>query len=227
MSNVEYIQARGCRKFVFCLLILGVFLSAEVSAQETSTSGGQSTANSLSGFGGIAWKTGFTSVKEHLKNLSLSENSDEKVEILNVVANNYILVKRNDIFYRYNFYKTPIEIERINNHNISLEEYDQKESLLYHVKVSTSLLDALMVKKKLESIFGAPTKSLINKDMTGAEVWELNGGFVFQWQEPLKKKGYTRSIDYLGQEITQEIMKEYEDFFDARELYILKKLQLN
>ncbi|MBI3396038.1 MAG: hypothetical protein HY042_09395, partial [Spirochaetia bacterium] len=46
----------------------------------------------------------------------------------------------------------------------------------------------------------------------------------FQWVEPYNGKPFTRTIDYLSTEMAKQILKEYEDFFDAKEKYILKYL---
>lgn len=196
------------------------------TTDSTETTTTEASTNSLNGFSGIGWKSDFTTVRSHLKNLSQSPDAEEKVEILNVVRNRSILVRRNGVLYRYSFYKTPLNIERINNHSLSEEEYDQKEALLFHVRVTMPLIEAGRVKEKLEQSFGRASRTTVRKDMMGASIWELNGGLIFQWHEPYHRIAFTRNVDYLSREMVEVIMKEYEQYFDARERYILKMILL-
>ncbi len=181
----------------------------------------------LNGFAGVAWKTTYTAARTHLKNLAASADAEERVEILSEERNRYILVRRNDVLYRYNFYKTPLIIERIDNHRMTEEEYDQKEAMFYHVKVTIPLIPADRIADRLQKVYGRNTKSTVDKKkMMGADIWELEGGLLFQWTEPYRKMAFTRDLDYLSREMAATIMKEYEQYFDARERYILKKLEL-
>lgn len=195
-------------------------------APSSGTTTNETTSGTLNGFAGIGWKSDFTSVRNHLKNLSQSPDAEEKVEILNVVRNRSILVRRNGVLYRYSFYKTPLNIERINNHSLSEEDYDQKEALLFHVRVTMPLIEAGRVKEKLEQSFGRASRTTVRKDQMGVTVWELTGGMIFQWHEAYRRMAFTRNVDYMSREMVETIMKEYEQYFDARERYILKKILL-
>ena len=218
------------------LILLWLFPLQESSAQSYFSSiqenmgkqaggGGTTTApRRLTGFTGVAWETSFTEVKKHIKNLILNAEAGEKVEILMEKRNEYILVKRNDVLYRYNFYKTPIEIRRITEHGITREDWDEEEAKLYHVKTTMPLIDSARVKERLIKVYGRNTKSTVNDQMVGADIYEAGPGLVFQWYEPYNKIPFTRNIDYLSLEMSKKIMKEYEMYFDARERYILKKL---
>lgn len=180
---------------------------------------------SLPGFADTAWKASFSAVKTQLKNLATSAQSTERVEILMEERNKYILVRRNEVLYRYNFYKTPLGVARLDNHEYSKEDYENAEAVLYHVKVMIPFIEAALIKQRLEAAYRKSTRSTVDeKTMMGADVWELRGGFIFQWYEPYRKKAFTRTIDYLSAEMSQQIMKEYEDYFDAREKLILQKL---
>jgi hypothetical protein len=182
---------------------------------------------SLTGFADAAWKSPYNQVKTQLKNLATSSRTTERVEILMEEKNKYILVRRNEVLYRYNFYKTPLGVARLDNHEYSEKDYEAAEAVLYHVKVVIPFIDATMIKQRLEAAHGKNSSSTVDeKSMMGADVWELRGGFIFQWYEPYQKKAFTRTIDYLSAEMSQQIMKEYEDYFDAREKLILQKLQL-
>lgn len=207
---------------VACVLSLTGVRGAPDGGGPTPAVGGP-----LNGFGGVAWKTTYTAARTHLKNLARSADAEERVEILSEDRNRYILVRRNDVLYRYNFYKTPLVIERIENHRMTEEEFDEKEALFYHVKVSMPLIPADRIAERLQKLYGKNTKSTVDKKkMMGADIWELEGGLLFQWSEPYKKTTFTRDLDYLSREMAATIMKEYELYFDARERYILKKLEL-
>ncbi len=181
----------------------------------------------LTGFAGTSWKSTFTQVRSHLKNLATSTTSTERVEIINMERNRSILVKRNGILYLYNFYKTPLQVQRLVNHQVTEEEYDMQEALLFHVKVTPSFIESSLIKKKLEGIYGPATRSTVKeKEHRGAAIWEMTGGFIFQWYEPYHKTAYTRTIDYMSREMAEKIMKEYEDYFDSREKQLLKEIIL-
>ena len=145
----------------------------------------------------------------------------ERVEILNIVENQYILIKRNDITYRYNFYKTPLGVARLENHELTQEEQEQVEPVLFHVKIILPFIEAVRIKEQIQTLYGPNSRSTLDEDTA------MGADFIFQWYEPYKGKAFTRTIDYLSREVSQVIMKEYEDYFDAREKLLLKKLQLN
>lgn len=181
----------------------------------------------LRGFAETPWRTTYTEVKARLRALATAQNAIERVEILNEVRNEYILVRRNDIDYRYSFYKTPLEVQRIANHQLSSEEWDEQEAILFHVKVIMPFIDATLINTKLEGIYGRRTSSTVDeRSGMGAAIWQLDGGFVFQWYEPYRRKPFTRSVDFLSKELAEQIMKEYADYFDAREKQLLRDLLL-
>ena len=62
--------------------------------------------------------------------------------------------------------------------------------------------------------------------MEGAEIWELPGGVILEWVEPYRKMKFSRTVDFLSSEMTKQIMKEYEDYFDAREKWIINNIKL-
>ncbi|MCR9141086.1 MAG: hypothetical protein NXI24_02460 [bacterium] len=187
---------------------------------------GQLGSAPLNGFADAPWGSTFTEVRTRLKNLATSATAIERVEILNEERNRFILVKRNDVMYRYSFYKTPYNVALLQNHNLSTEEHDEVESRLYHVKVSTPFILSQYVKDKLAVIYGLNARSTVNKEMKGADIWEPDGGLIFQWYEPYRGKAFTRTVDYLSLDLAKEIMTEYADYFDAREKLILQKILL-
>lgn len=197
--------------FLACLVLLGGPLKAQTAR--------------LEGFADTGWNTPFADVKTQLKNLATSPNARERVEILMEEKDKYILVRRNEILYRYNFYKTPLEVARLENHELSAEEHDQMEAVLFHVKVIMPFIEATAINARLEGNYGKRTRTTVEKE-TGADIWELTGGFVFQWYEPYQNKAYTRTVDYLSAQLAAQIMKEYADYFDAREKLILKHILL-
>lgn len=179
----------------------------------------------LPGFADTPWKTTYEQVLSRMKTLATSDAAVDKVEILNAVRNRSIKIKRNDVIYNYSFYKTPYKVQKLTNHQLSEEEFDQQEGVLFHVKITPPFLDATLVNKKLTDRYGRRTRTTIKEgELSGAEIWELNGGIIVQWFEPYKKKAYTRTVDYISDEVAKKIMTEYEDFFDSKEKQILKDL---
>lgn len=181
----------------------------------------------LYGFADTPWKATFANVRDKFQKLATAR-SNERVEILNIEENHHILIKRNDITYRYGFYKTPLEVARLENHQITEEEQEQVQALLFHVKIILPFIEASRIKQQIQVLYGPNSRSTLDeKTATGADIWEKPGGFIFQWYEPYKGKAFTRTIDYLSREVSQVILKEYEDYFDAREKLLLKKLRLD
>lgn len=187
---------------------------------------GQLGSSPLNGFADAPWGSTYTEVRTRLKNLATSATAIERVEILNEERNMFILVRRNDVLYRYSFYKTPYNVSLLQNHTLTTEEHDEIESRLYHVKVSTPFILSQYVKDKLAVIYGLNARSTVNDEMKGADIWEPDGGLIFQWYEPYRGKAFTRTVDYLSLDLAKEIMTEYSDYFDAREKLILQKILL-
>lgn len=180
----------------------------------------------LNGFADTPWGSTYTEVRTRLKNLATSATAIERVEILNEERNKFILVRRNEVLYRYSFYKTPYNVSLLQNHNLTTEEHDEIEARLYHVKVSTPFIFSKFVKDKLTVIYGLNARSTVDEKLKGADIWEPAGGLIFQWYEPYRGKAFTRTVDYLSLDLAKEIMTEYADYFDAREKLILQKILL-
>ncbi len=74
-------------------------------------------------------------------------------------------------------------------------------------------------------------KELENK-VPMALIWDLGnksqeghkGGFVIQWNEPYKKKLYTKRVDYFSSELSGLITTDFKKYFSARETKILTDL---
>lgn len=74
-------------------------------------------------------------------------------------------------------------------------------------------------------------KELENK-VPMALIWDLGnksqeghkGGFVIQWNEPYKKKLYTKRVDYFSSELSALITTDFKKYFSARETKILTDL---
>jgi hypothetical protein len=176
------------------------------------------------GFADSPWKATFSQVKTKLKNLATVQAAQERVEILMEVRNVYILARRNDVLYRYNFYKTPLDVSRLTNHELTPQEKEAEEGMLYSVKVTMPFIEYPLVKKKIEAANGNANRSTVDKTMSGVDIWEIPGSMIFQWVEPYNGKPFTRTVDYMSTEMTKQILKEFEDYFDAKEKFILKFL---
>lgn len=65
-----------------------------------------------------------------------------------------------------------------------------------------------------------------------ASIWNLSGenngakegGFIFQWNEPYKKKLYTKRLDYFSAEVTSLINEDYKKYFSTTETKIIQDL---
>ncbi|MDH5654857.1 MAG: hypothetical protein OEZ34_03045 [Spirochaetia bacterium] len=243
---------KSSRKFHLFTILIVVFLSNNVSAQveesdfsdsfkdmeeflndenmvaQNTTAAPEENpqgSSNLSGFAESPWMSEYSQVRETMRNLATSETASEKVEIIAAEKNKYILVKRNGVTYRYNFYQTPINVQRLANHELSEEEFSSQEGLLYQVKIIIPFIDSASIKSKIVARYGQNSQSTVNeKTFQGADIWELQGGYLFQWYEAYKKKAYTRTIDLVSSEMAERIMKEYEDFFDSAEKQVLQKL---
>lgn len=179
----------------------------------------------LDGFSDTPWMTPFSQIKDKFKTLSIGNINNEKIEILHMERNRYILIKRNNILYQYNFYKTPFEIIKINNHEITEDQYDQTEAVLYQVRIILPFIEASLLEKKLESAYGKKTKSTVDpKTLKGADIWDLEGGFIFLWYEPYNNKAFSRRIDFISKELSKRILEESKDYFDSKEKSLLKDL---
>ncbi len=189
-------------------------------------SGGTSSAT-LAGFAETPWNSTYSDVYNRMKNLATSNSAVEDVEILQAVRNQTILVKRNEVLYRYNFYKTPYPVVILTEHQLKKDEWDAREGVLFHVKVTPSFIASGLIEKKLSDLYGPKTRSTVDKkNQRGAIVWVLPAGLIFQWVEPYRHEPYTRTIDYMSKELTERILKEFEDFFDAPEKKILQEIIL-
>lgn len=179
----------------------------------------------LVGFSDTRWMTPFSDIKDKFKTLSTTNLINEKIEIVNMVRNQYILIKRNNIQYRYNFYKTPYEVVKISNHNISFEEYDQTEAVLYQVRILLPFISAELLEQKIQASFGKKTKSTVDpKTLRGADIWDLEGGYIFLWYEPYNNKPFSRRIDFISKDLSKKILEESKDYFDSKEKQLLKDL---
>lgn len=182
-------------------------------------------SNQLNGFLEDAWGTSFSVILDKFKTLSTSNITKSNIQILHLEKNRYILIKRNNIQYQYNFYKTPYEIVKLQNHEINQEEYDQKDGELYQVRILLPFIDAKLLQQKIELAYGKKTKSTVDeKNQTGVDIWDLPNGYIFLWYEPYNKKPFSRRIDFISKNLSEKILNESKDYFDSKEKQLLKDL---
>lgn len=181
--------------------------------------------NALPGFAEMGWMTTFDQAREIFRNLATAEEVRERVEILHMDRNRTIVIRRNDIQYRYNFYKTPYSVARLENPELNEEEYDEVEAVLFHVKVTIPFIEAEWINDRIENAYGPRTRSTVDDEtLRGTDIWELDGGFIFQWYEPYNQTAYTRTLDYMSQDMVERILEEFEQYFDAEERRLLQNL---
>ncbi len=223
--------------FLFGPLLSSIFSISSISSillperQRFSLRGeiwaqGNENRREIFGLGDVTWGIAFEDARQKLVHLASAEKSEEKVEIQNILHNRYIEVKRNDTVYRYNFYKTPYNVARLRNRELSREQHEQEEALLFHVRLRTAFIRSELLKEKMEQIYGASSSSSVNDKGYGVNSWRTGRGMIFLWYEPYQGEAFTRTIDYMSVELTEKIMAEYRDFFDAEEKLLIQNLLL-
>ncbi len=221
------------RFFSFCVQIslkssfILICNFSPIVAQENKATDKAISGKKLTGFISNEWGTTFSTLRKELKNLSTAENTDEKVEILNIVRNKLVLVRRSDIIYRYSFYKTPYAVRRLEVEELKESEYDEKvEGELFCVQVQIPVIETELVREKLTKKYGKSQASSKDDTGFGVDIWELDGGTIFLWYESQGKKSFSRRIDYLSSKHSQKITKEQIHYFDANQKLLLRKSKL-
>lgn len=213
------------------VILLLILLSGQIFSQANTSSG----PTLLAGHGEIPWGTSYEGVKERFISLAANPESDEEIAIVNEKKNESLLVKRNGIFYLYRFYKTPeiIKASRPKKEATPAEmaAEHEGEGTLFSIGIIFSYVDSKQIKEKLEAKYGKSLKeSLDDKKISGARLWDLakdnKGGFIVQWMDNYKKQAFTRRIDYFSSELKSMIDKEYKEFYETKEIKILKDLLL-
>jgi hypothetical protein len=180
----------------------------------------------LDGFNETKWESSYKEVKKILKNLATSKDSPDKVKILYEEQNEYILIRRNGIRYTYRFYAPPSNIIPIKYPDKKEDHPEYEKGRLFYVSIKLPMLMMDDVREALEKKYKESTKQVLDDSENGVLIWELNGGFVFQWQEKFEGKLYTRRVDYLSSKLKEEITKDYALYYTAKEKKILKKAKL-
>ncbi|MCS7205151.1 MAG: hypothetical protein NZ853_05600 [Leptospiraceae bacterium] len=213
------------------LLFIVFFLSKiypqtyEMNPQTNPFANIQNQSLSLYGFAETPWNSAYSQVYDGFKTLATSNLTNERIEIVAAQKDQFILIKRNNILYRYNFYKTPYEVAKLRNQNLTQEDHNLIEGVLFQVKVLFPFIEANQVVEKIEAQYGKKTKSTVDpKTLRGVDIWDLPGGVIFVWYEPYNNKPYTRKIDYISKEISQRILEETKDYFDSKEKELLRDI---
>lgn len=178
----------------------------------------KNTRGNLTGFQGIMWATNYESVKEEFRTLSSSPDVKDPVEIIRDIPEREILIRRNGIYYRYVFYK---KTEENSNEENQKEENTPR---FFFIESSFPFVPSDKIYEKLKEKYGEKTSSSVNKDNSGAYVWETEDGYIVQWLEPYNTEPYTRSIYYISKKIRTEIEKDLEEYQNYRELKAVKNL---
>ena len=195
----------------------------------------------LDGFADTDWGMEFDAVHKKLYNLATAAeeaatndddeeepNMVERTEIVNIVRNRLILVRRNRVLYRYTFHKTPYVLAQIEKPELKAATYDSEvPGKLFHVQLQMQWLDAAIVQKKLAQRYGRSNASKLKVDGSGAYMWQLDGGNIYQWVEHYKGRNYTRRIDYVSTQFQQKIQREFLDYLQADEKAIAQGLRLD
>ena len=116
--------------------------------------------------------------------------------------------------------------EAANNANDVKEHPEYKAARLYAVSMQTPMLEAKDVEARLIQKYGEVTKKVTEDNGVGVYLWELTGGYIYQWVELVEGNLYTRRVDYLSQKVGKELTDDFPLFFTAREKHILLKTKL-
>ena len=195
--------------------------------------------NNLSGVHGIDWGTTYGELKEHFRSLTQSKDAKDPTYILQDIENEQILTKKNGIKYRYRFYikpeiiavkKEPVaeSTDGTDDINPAADDSSKTESnsnaRFYFMETIFSYIPAADITKKIVDKYGNQTRSTVNKEFRGANIWELGTGYLIQWVEPYDEKPFTKSLYYISNEIMKEIKQDYEIYKYAPEMKIVREL---
>lgn len=211
---------------LFLIVIISVqSLHSQNIFPETITGNPSATLPSLRGFGDTFWMDPYPQVFDKFKTLSTMNIPNEKIEILSAEKDRFLLIKRNNILYRYNFYKTPFEVVKLKDHNADPRMHEVTDGVLFHVRITIPFVETSLLESKIEMQYGKKTKSTVDpKTLQGVHVWDLDGGYIFLWSEPYNKKSYSRKIDFLSKDISMKIIEESKDYFSSKEKEIIRDI---
>lgn len=220
---------------ILAMINFSLYSQDENAGTDTNEEKKQSQRKDIDGFQGIKWATKYTDVKEEFRTLSSSPDVKYPVEIVRDIPDKEILIKRNGIFYRYVFYKKPNNEEgksdkpdenrnNTENENENQEKNEEDTPRFFFMESSFPFVPAENIYKKLSNEYGEKTSSAVNKDESGAYVWETEKGYIVQWLEPYNKAPYTRSLYYISKDIRKKIEEDLGEYQNYRELKAVKNL---
>ncbi len=222
------------------LIILSLLFAIQSFAQEQPKS---DSPTILEGLGEAEWGASYESIRDKFLNLSKNPSAGERIEVVNEVKDESLLIRRNGINYLYRFYKTPDIVKEARAKNVvdTTPEIDPKTGeqkhlgagSLFSVGVIFNYVESELLKTKIENKYGKPKKeSLDDNKIGGAVIWELvitneatpKGGYIVQWKDVYRKKPFSRRMDYYSAALKDMIGKEYKEYFSAPEMKTLKEL---
>jgi hypothetical protein len=204
-----------------------------------STVSSQNARFVLKGLGDSTWGMSYDQLLEQLKTIATDKDSQEKVEIIYQEKDKILRAKRNDIEYTYRFYTTPDRVTDLSKEKQTttaatttpateptgtatnepkteaLRETVQGASL-YSVEVKFNLVEADLLKYRLEQKFGRATKEVLDDKKTSvALVWDLSEGSLNEDEEiktRLKDRyGVTKRADLDPKNISGERLWDVKD----------------
>ena len=180
----------------------------------------------ITGVDGKNWGSSYENVLDFYRDISQSEKTADTVEIINAIKDKEIIIKRDDIFYKFIFYKTPQDVIELyqKTKDVLLKSTNTK-GVLFLVEVSFPSVESSFIQKKLESKYGMPIRQNNNTGESGFVFWSSTKGEIVQLKDIYKEKEYTSKLYYIAKEYNQVIAKDLDSFFFIKERESLHQLE--
>ncbi|MCE9500233.1 MAG: hypothetical protein K8R21_07025 [Leptospira sp.] len=227
------------------LFVTVLLLPFSIVFAQNITTGSEPQRVLLEGLGESQWGVSYDNLREKFISMATNPDSKEKIEVVNEVKNESLLIRRNGINYLYRFYKTPdiLTDAREKKAGATEPERDPKTGeekhkgtgSLFSVGITFNYVEADLLKAKVEAKYGKPKKETLDDNkISGALFWDLSknadagsqpkGGYIVQWKDSYKKKPYSRRMDYYSIALMELINKEYKEYFSVPEMKTLREL---
>ncbi len=218
-------EYRYCLSLLYAYVLV-ISLGAQTRIQNEALN---ETQNNLDGFGGISWGSTYKDVKERFRVLGMQKQEQSTPEILYDNPGKELLIKRDDIRYRYVFYKKTDLSSTESPISLAVDMPTEKmipEDMahLFFVETTFILVESNRLYKKLKAKYRKPISNTVKMDQNGAYVWDLAEGYVIQWQEHYHKSLFTRNVYYISKKIKKEIAKDLDNYFFSKEFKTIDKI---
>ena len=188
--------------YAIALAIFFLWLSSQILFSEKIT-----------GVDGKKWGTSYNAVLDFYRDVSSSDATKDSVEIINAIEDKEIIVKRNNILYKFVFYKTPQELLDLYKKikDVSLKDTSEK-GMLFFAEIRFSGVESNSIQEKLMKKYGNPTVYDSNTEASGFSFWKSKDGNLVQFNDVYKEKKYTSRLYYISPKYSDIIGKDLDSF---------------